>query len=94
MVFNVVFIVGLELSGNSVQGALEGVFGRGIDHLGLLYSLVCRLRGAVAVWTNLNSGIIWGPRDEGNLAPVSVVSTYLLYSAGKPYLDPSPEAKS
>lgn len=35
-VLNVVFVVGLELGGDAVEGALEGVLGGGVNHLGLL----------------------------------------------------------
>lgn len=58
LVLDVVFVVCLEFSGDSVQGALEGVFGGGVDHLGLLgwSALLSRLVGRE---TNLNSGIIW-----------------------------------
>lgn len=36
LVLNVVLVVCLELGGNSVKGTLEGIFGGGVDHLGLL----------------------------------------------------------
>jgi hypothetical protein len=36
LILNVVLIVCLELGSDSVQGTLEGIFGGGVDHLGLL----------------------------------------------------------
>jgi hypothetical protein len=35
LVFDVVFVVCLEFSGDTVQSALQGIFGRGVHHLGL-----------------------------------------------------------
>lgn len=39
VVLNVVRVVGLELGGDTGQGALEGVLGGGVDHLGLKWVL-------------------------------------------------------
>lgn len=69
IVLDVVGVVGLELSGDTSEGALQSLFGRGVDHLGLLLG-VSRLL-VVALFscreTYLNAGIIGRPGNEGNL---------------------------
>lgn len=42
---NVVAIVGLDLDGNTAQGALQGVLGGGVHHLGLKRTSVAILVG-------------------------------------------------
>lgn len=47
LVLDVVLVVGLELGGEAVEGALEGVLGGGIDHLWLEKLLVLCFLGGV-----------------------------------------------
>jgi hypothetical protein len=54
VVLNVISVVGLELRGDTGQGALESLLGGGVDHLGL------------------DTGIIWGPGDKGNLVAETI----------------------
>ena len=69
LVFDVVLVISLELGGNAVQGALESIFGGGVHH----FRLQGMVRGELA-WSietaYLDTGIIWGPGNESNLASV------------------------
>lgn len=37
LVLNVIGVVGLELGGDTIEGALQGLLGRSVNHLRLLY---------------------------------------------------------
>lgn len=42
VVLNVIGVVGLELGGNAGEGALQGLLGRSVDHLGLNTGIIGR----------------------------------------------------
>lgn len=68
VVLDVVGVVGLDLDGDAAQGALQGVLGRRVHHLGLQgESVWTRSEGLLAIRTHLDSGIIRRPGDEGQL---------------------------
>lgn len=67
-------VVGLNLVGNSTQSTLEGLFGRGVRHLGLAG---LASDGWQEVGSHLDSGFVWGPGDECNLASVNALDQFL-----------------
>lgn len=91
VVLDVVGVVGLDLDGDAAQGALQGVLGRGVHHLGLQdESVWTRSEGGPAIQTHLNSGIIRRPGDEGQLVSAlslaAVSRGFLLWGRGGVWL--------
>lgn len=74
--FNVVGIVGLDVSSEAVEGTLDGFFRGRVHHAGLrhvkvrIYALGRNDEGWNIGNTHVLCSVIWGPGDERNFAPV------------------------
>lgn len=68
VVFDVVLVVGLDLSSDTVESSLQRILGRGVHHLGL-WKTVLVGSGEVGVETVAyhDTGIIGRPCNEGDL---------------------------
>ena len=76
VIFNVVGIVGLDVSSEAVEGTLDGFFRGRVHHAGLrhvkvrIYALGRNDEGWNIGNTHVLCSVIWGPGDERNFAPV------------------------
>ena len=74
---DVVSVVGLDVGGETVEGALDSLLGGGVHHAGL-----CSVSEYVAICggskTHVLRRIIGGPRDEGNLGACTLTTVKLV----------------
>ena len=98
VVLNVIGVVGLELGGDAIEGALQGLLGRSVNHLGLLEGIVSmpERNEEKRYETHLNTGIIGGPGNKGNLVAAGKLvggTRVIFFRTRLTYRIPSPEAR-
>lgn len=81
---DVIGVVGLDIGGETVEGALDSFFGGRVHHAGLLI-VSMQVPSRAYMHTDVLTGatyvlrrIIWYPADEGNLAPGTLAGVELV----------------